>query len=75
MKNILFDLVNYIGVFKYITLFGLLLLIVDVVWSFIVNRDSQKEKAALEHELNMLKAKLFDLQEGKEPPAPKSPKF
>ncbi|MBL0740212.1 hypothetical protein [Chryseolinea lacunae] len=54
---------NYIGLFKYITFFGILLIIADVVWSWRVNRDNEKEKGALTHELNMLKAKLFDLQE------------
>jgi hypothetical protein len=44
-------------------LFGLTLLLADVTWSWIINRDSKKEKEALTHELNMLKAKLFDLQE------------
>lgn len=54
---------QYIGLFKYITFFGIVLIVTDVVWSWIVTRDSQKEKAALTHELNTLKAKLFDLQE------------
>jgi hypothetical protein len=54
---------KHIGLFKYITFFGIVLVVVDVVWSWIVVRDSQKEKAALTHELNTLKAKLFDLQE------------
>ena len=49
--------------FKYIAFFGIILVATDFVWSWIVNRDSQKEKAALTHELNTLKAKLFDLQE------------
>jgi hypothetical protein len=47
-------------------------LITDVIWSFKVNRDVQKQKDALTHELNMLKARLYDLQEGKETPAPKT---
>lgn len=54
---------QHIWLFKYITFFGIILIIVDVVWSWIVTRDSQKEKAMLTHELNTLKAKLFDLQE------------
>jgi len=49
--------------FKYITFFGIILIATDFAWSWIVSRDSQKEKAALTHELNTLKAKLFDLQE------------
>ena len=54
---------NYIGLFKYITFFGIVLIVADVIWSWIVGRDGKKEKDALTHELNMLKAKLFDLQE------------
>lgn len=54
---------NYIGLFKYITFFGIVLIIADFVWSWKISRDNEKEKSALTHELNMLKAKLFDLQE------------
>jgi hypothetical protein len=61
--NFLTRIYQYIKLFKFITFFGIILIIIDVVWSLIVNRDSQKEKAMLTHELNTLKAKLFDLQE------------
>lgn len=72
-SSMLFSMVKFIPWFKYGTLLGLILLIIDVVWSWIINRDSQKEKAVLTHELNMLKAKLFDLQESaKDSSAPKS---
>lgn len=59
----LFSMVQYVPWFKYGALLGLILVIIDVIWSWIINRESQKEKAALTHELNTLKAKLFDLQE------------
>jgi hypothetical protein len=58
--------------FKYITFFGIVLIAIDFVWSWIVNSDSKKEKAALTHELNTLKAKLFDLQEVAKADAAKS---
>jgi len=61
--NFLTKIYQYIKLFKFITFFGIVLIVVDVVWTWIVTRDSQKEKAALTHELNTLKAKLFDLQE------------
>jgi hypothetical protein len=61
--QMLFSMVQYVPLFKYATLLGLILVIIDVIWSWIINRDSQKEKGALTHELNTLKAKLFDLQE------------
>jgi len=77
----LFSMVQYVPWFKYATLLGLILVIIDVIWSWIINRDSQKEKDALTHELNTLKAKLFDIQEQqaksmslpKTPPASKNP--
>jgi hypothetical protein len=72
--SMLFSMVKFIPWFKYGTLLGLILLIIDVVWSWIINRDSQKERAVLMHELNTLKAKLFDLQEAaKDSSAPKPP--
>lgn len=54
---------QYIGLFKYVTFFGIVLIVVDVIWSWIVSRDAKREKDMLSHELNTLKAKLFDLQE------------
>jgi len=61
--SMLFSMVQYVPWFKYGALLGLILVIIDVIWSWIINRESTKEKAALTHELNTLKAKLFDLQE------------
>ena len=66
---------GYISLFKYVTFFGIVLIITDVIWSWIINRDAQKEKDALTHELNLLKAKLFDIQEAtRESQQPKTPK-
>ncbi len=59
----LFSMVQYVPWFKYGTLLGLILVIIDVIWSWFISRESQQEKGALTHELNTLKAKLFDLQE------------
>jgi hypothetical protein len=61
--GLLFKMVSYVPMFKWITLFGLLLLAADLIWSFMLERKATKEKAVLTHELNTLKAKLFDLQE------------
>jgi len=61
--NFLMKMFNYIGLFRYITFFGIVLIVADVIWTLTVSRDNRKEKDALTHELNMLKAKLFDLQE------------
>lgn len=72
--SFLMKIFKYIGWFKYITFFGIVMVVTDVVWSLIVTRDNQKENAALTHELNTLKAKLFDLQEiAKQSEAAKNP--
>jgi len=70
--NFVMQMFQHIIWFKYITFLGIVLIVIDFVWSWIVNRDSQKEKAALTHELNTLKAKLFDLQEVAKAEAAKS---
>ena len=61
--QMLFSMVQYIAWFKCATLLRLILVIIDVIWSWFIYRESQREKDALQHELNTLKAKLFDLQE------------
>lgn len=61
--SLLFSMVKYVPWFKYGTLVGVLLIIADFIWAWTSNKESEKEKSALSHELNMLKAKLFDLQE------------
>jgi hypothetical protein len=62
-SSLLFKMAGFVSSFKWVTLLGLLLLIADVIWAYMANKESEKEKAALTHELNTLKAKLFDLQE------------
>lgn len=64
--SLLLKMAGYVSTLKYVTLFGLILLVVDVVWAFKINRQVQQEKDALAHELNMLKARLYDIQEGKD---------
>jgi hypothetical protein len=61
--SMLFSMVKYVPMFKYGTLLGLLLVIADFVWSWKINKESAKDLEAREQELNVLKAKLFDLQE------------
>lgn len=61
--SLLFSMVQYVPLFKYVTLMGLVLLVVDFVWALRATKDLEKEKSAVNHELNTLKAKLFDLQE------------
>ena len=54
---------DHIKSFKFITFFGLMLMVTDIIWTWIGTREVRKENDALKHELNTLKAKLFDLQE------------
>ncbi|MBT1704784.1 hypothetical protein [Chryseosolibacter indicus] len=61
--GILFQMVSWIPAFKWVTLAGLVLLIVDIIWVYASQKETTKEKAILNHELNTLKAKLFDMQE------------
>jgi len=72
--NLLFSMVGWVWSFKWITLLGLILLIVDIVWAVSLYKEYQKEKDALNHELNTLKAKLFDMQEASKISAPPQPK-
>ena len=71
--NFLFEVLKWISWMKYGAILGLILVGADVVWSWIINRDSQKEVGTLTHELNMLKAKLFDLQETAKKAAAQTP--
>jgi hypothetical protein len=56
-------MLKWISLMKYGAILGLGLLIADVVWDFMTAKENDREKAALNHEMNTLKAKLFDLQE------------
>ena len=57
------QMLGWISLMKYGAFFGLILLITDVIWDLSTNRENRREQAALNHEINILKAKLFDLQE------------
>ena len=70
--DLMFQMISWVPWFKWITFLGLTLLCVDVVWSWIINKNAEREKAALTKELHTLKAKLFDLQEVAKAEAAKS---
>ena len=63
------QMLGWIWLMKYGAFLGLILLVTDVVWDLMTNKENQKEQAALNHEINTLKAKLFDLQEAAKGPA------
>ncbi|WP_185153355.1 hypothetical protein, partial [Fulvivirga lutimaris] len=47
----------------YVSALGLVLFFINLIFSGLDARTNSKEKAALEQEVNALKAKMFDLQE------------
>ena len=59
----LLSLQGKIWLLKYGSFLGLVLLVTDIIWEWSSERSFKKENDHLNHELNMLKAKLFDLQE------------
>ena len=69
-STFLMSMFSWVPYFKWITLLGVILVIIDFVWSWIVVSNSNRERAALSHEVNALKAKLFDMQEQKPGPSP-----
>ncbi|MBX2970744.1 MAG: hypothetical protein KF803_15335 [Cyclobacteriaceae bacterium] len=70
----LFQLQGKIWMLKYGSLLLLLLMAANVILHYRDNRRNQREKDQLNQELNTLKAKLYDLQEGaKKTPAPENP--
>jgi cadmium resistance protein CadD (predicted permease) len=62
-STLLFKMVRWVPSFKWIALLGLVLVCIDFIWYWVAVKDIDREKAALAHEVNTLKAKLFDLQE------------
>lgn len=74
-SGFLMKMFRWVPYFKWVTLLGIVLLIIDFIWSWAAAKDRQREKDALMHEVNTLKAKLFDMQEekSKNASAPKPP--
>lgn len=61
--SFLFTLLKYIGSFKYITFLGVLLILADFTWLWMDARKNKKQEEAYRHENNVLKAKVYDMQE------------
>lgn len=57
------QMLEWISITKYGAMFGLILLAVDFFWVRKSDKSHEKEVDALNNELNVLKAKLFDMQE------------
>jgi len=70
----LLDLIGYIPVFKYIAFLGVAMVATDFVWTWFETKAAKKRDDDARLENNTLKAKVYDLQEGKtkaEVPTPK----
>ena len=61
--NTMIKLAQNATLFKYLSFVGLILLAVDFGMNYMTVRQLQKDKDALQSEMTILKAKLFDLQE------------
>jgi hypothetical protein len=59
----LMSMFSWVPYFKWVTLVGVVFILIDFIWAWIATKDRDREKEALSHEVNTLKAKLFDLQE------------
>ena len=62
-STFLMSMFSWVPYFKWVTLLGVVFVAIDFIWSWVAVKDNQQEKAALSHEVNTLKAKLFDMQE------------
>lgn len=67
IERIALRLLHLLPWFKYITFLGLVLIITDFVWLWMDQRKYKKTEEASRHENNILKAKVYDMQEGSKP--------
>lgn len=59
----LLGLLKYIPWFKFIAFFGLLMILLDIIWYVMDWRSNRQEQQDLKDENTNLKAKLYDMQE------------
>lgn len=62
--SLLYSLFAKITLFKYGALLGLILFGVEAFWTWRDQKNADKEKEAMRHENNVLKAKVYDLSNG-----------
>lgn len=62
-SGFLMSMFSWVPYFKWVTLLGVVFVLIDFIWSWIAAKDRSRETEALSHEVNTLKAKLFDMQE------------
>jgi len=70
----LLGLLKYIAWFKYATFIGVVLILIDFIWLWKDSARQKKADEAFRHENNVLKAKVYDMQEGlkSKPEVPKA---
>lgn len=60
--GLLYGLYSKISLMRNGAILGLLLFVVDFVWTWFENKSAAKSKDIMTHENNTLKAKLYDIQ-------------
>ncbi len=63
----LLSLYGYLGWFKYLSFIGVILIVTDFAWSWRYIIRARQEVEEFRHENNTLKAKIYDIQETKQP--------
>ena len=63
----LLSVYGYLSWFKYLSFIGVILIAVDFVWSWRQMSKAKQEVEESRHENNTLKAKIYDIQETKQP--------
>lgn len=64
------SLYGYLPWFKYLSFIGVILIAVDFVWTWRQISKAKQEVEESRHENNTLKAKIYDIQETKQPTSP-----
>ena len=61
--SLLYGLYSKIWMMRYGAMLGLVLFLIDFIWNWVENRNTDREKEVMRHENNTLKAKVYDLQQ------------
>ncbi len=67
--SLLYSLFGKITLFKYGAFFGLVLFVVEAIWTWRDAKNAEKEREVMRHENNVLKAKVYDLSNGSSTPS------
>jgi len=63
----LLSVYGYLSWFKYLSFVGVILIVIDFVWTWRQLSKARQEVEESRHENNTLKAKIYDFQETKQP--------